>query len=215
MSGEPAFIRVLRESVEAEVTSSVASAALFAALAAWGPRVPASFVEVVDLVRGPLRRELASRLGDARAAEIEKRLEQRLRLAEMPTGTVSALPKDAFADVPTEALPKPDGPVVVSIVAGSPLLETLLVTALGPRRVEISADEPAFLVLDASDAPESWGADLELRAHAAPMVIVYGTDLPSGRAAASRLASTQVAFLGFEAEHGAAPIIDLLRSRAG
>ncbi len=215
MSGEPAFIRVLRESVEAEVTPSVASAALFAALAAWGPRVPSSFVEVVDLVRGPLRVELASRLGDAKAIEIGKRLEARLRLAEMPTGTVAAAPKDAFADVPTEALPKPAGPVEVQVVAGSPLLETLLVTALGPRRVEITADEPAMLVLDGSDPPARWGADLELRAHAIPLVCVYGTDLPSGRDAASRLSSANVAFLGFAAEHGAAPIIDLIRSRAG
>ncbi|MEZ4336983.1 MAG: hypothetical protein R3B82_10175 [Sandaracinaceae bacterium] len=214
MSGEPAFIRVLRESVEAEVTSSVASAALFAALASWGPRVPSTFVEVVDLVRGPLRQELASRLGDAKAAEIEKRLEQRLRLAEMPTGTVAAAPKDAFADVPTAALPKPEGPVLVQVLAASPVMETLLVAALGPRRVEI-ADEPTILVLDASDPPASWGADLERRAHAAPTVCLYGTDLPSGRAAASRLESAKVAFLGFAAEHGAAPIIDLLRSRAG
>jgi len=47
MSSEPAFLRVLRESVEAEVTASVASAARYAALASWGQRVPGSFAEVL------------------------------------------------------------------------------------------------------------------------------------------------------------------------
>ncbi|MCB9596217.1 MAG: hypothetical protein H6719_26075 [Sandaracinaceae bacterium] len=213
MSGEPAFIGVLRESVEAEVTSSVASAALFAALSAWGPRVPSTFFEVVDLVRGPLRAELARRLGDARAAEIEKRIEQRLRLAEMPTGTVSAAPREPFADAPTHSMPRASGPVSVQVLAGSPVLETLVVSALGPRRVELS-DAPDMLILDASDAPASWGADLELRAHAAPTICVYGSDLPEGQAAAKRLTSANVAFLGFEVEHGVAPILDLIRSRA-
>ncbi len=216
MSGEPAFIGVLRESLEAEVTSSVASAALFAALGAWGARVPSTFVEVVDLVRGPLRVELAVRLGANRAREVEKRLEDRLRLAEMPTGSLHAVPRgDAFEDVPTSALPKPDGPVVVRVLAGSTLLETLLVAALGPRRVEVSADEPAVLVLDASDPPASWGADLERAAHAASLVCLYGSGLPAGRDAAARLASAKVEFVGLDAAHGAVSIVDLLRSRAG
>jgi hypothetical protein len=215
MSGEPAFIGVLRESLEAEVTSSVASAALFAALGAWGARVPSTFVEVVDLVRGPLRVELAVRLGANRAREVEKRLEDRLRLAEMPTGSLHAVPRDAFDDVPTSALPKPDGPVVVRVVAGSTVLETLLVAALGPRRVEVSADEPAILILDASDPPPSWGADLERVAHAASLVCLYGSELPAGRDAAARLASAKVAFVGLDAAHGAVSIVDLLRSRAG
>ena len=50
----------------------------------------ATFVEVLDLVQGPLRVELASRTGAARADELVRVLEKRLRLAEMPTGTVVA-----------------------------------------------------------------------------------------------------------------------------
>ncbi|MBX3272166.1 MAG: hypothetical protein KF729_18010 [Sandaracinaceae bacterium] len=214
MSGEPAYIGVLRESVEAEVTPSVASAAMFAALAEWGPRVPSSFAEVVDLVRGPLRRELAKRLGDARAAELEKRLEARLRLAEMPTGTIASAPRESFEDVPTHALPRPEGPVLLRVVAASPVLETLILSALGPRRVELEGDAPDILLLDATDAPASWGADLELRAHAAPLTLLYGADTAQGRALAARLGSASVAFLGFDVEHGAGPILDLLRSRA-
>lgn len=214
MSGEPPFIRVLRESLEAEVTPSVASAALFAGLAAWGPRVPASFVEVVDLVHGPLRAQLAARVGAERAAQLTRELEQRLRLAEMPTGVVAAAPRERFEEPTTHSMPKLSGPVDVRVIAGSPTLETLMVSALGPDRVAF-VDEAAMLILDASDPPTSWGAELERLAHAAPTVCVYGTDLPAGRDAAKRLDSAKVAFLGFDTEHGAAPILDLIRARTG
>ena len=216
MSSEPAFIRVLRESVEAALTGSVASAALFAALAAWGSRgarVPSSFSEVVELVRGPLREALASRVGAARAAELSRILEERLRIAELPTGTLQApfAPEEAT----TTALPKVAGPVTISVIAATTTLATLIASVLGPSRVEAAFDGPAMLILDASDAPSSWGADLERRAHEAGATLVYGSDLPEGRSATSRLASARVGYLAFETEHGAAPILDLIRSRAG
>lgn len=213
MSSEPAFIRVLRESVEAEVGGSLASAALYAALAAWGPRVPGSFAEVVDLVYGPLREALAARVGDVRATELSKILEERLRLAEMPTGTMQA--PFAPVEATTSALPKAAGPVTLSVVAATPTLATLIVAVLGPSRVAAAFDEPAMLILDASDAPSSWGADLERRAHAAGTTLVYGADLPEGRRATKRLASAKIGYLAFETEHGLAPILDLIRSRAG
>jgi len=214
MSGEPAQIRVLREAVEDTVPGSVASAAMFAALSKWGPRVPASFLEVVDLVRGPLAEELAARLGAERAAQLVKTLEQRLSLAEQPTGTVSAAPRARFEEVPTTSMPKASGPVRLRVITGSPSLATLIVSSIGATRVELS-DAPDLLLLDAHDAPESWGAELERAAHDATTVVVFGADLSAGEAVGKRLRSANVAFVGFESEHGVAPILDLIRSRAG
>jgi len=214
MSGEPPQIRVLREAVEDTVPASVASVAMFAALSKWGSRVPSTFLEVVDLVRGPLAEELAARLGVERARELVRALEQRLSLAEQPTGTVSRAPKAQFEDVPTTSMPKTTGPVRLRVVTGSPSLPTLIVSSVGPGRVELS-DAPDLLLLDAVDPPEAWGADLERVAHEAGTVALFGAELASGAAIAKRLASANVGFVGFESEHGIAPLLDLIRSRAG
>jgi len=215
MSGEPAQIRVLREAVEQTVPASVASAAMFAALSKWGPRVPASFVEVVDLVRGPLHDELAARLGAERATELVEVLERRLSLAERPTGTLSAAPKARFEDVPTASMPKTTGALRLRVITGSPSLSTLLVSSVGAGCVELSDGAADLLLLDAHDAPESWGADLERAAHDAATVVVFGADRPEGQAVGKRLRSANVAFVGFDGEHGVAPILDLIRARSG
>jgi hypothetical protein len=211
---EPAVIGILREALEGELPDSMASRVLFAALSAWGGRVPGTFVEVLDVVQGPLRQVLAAELGGDRARAVVRTLENRLRFSEMPTGLVATLPKGAFEDPPTAAIPKAAGPVSLKVIAKTPTLAALVVSVLGPARVMVT-DEPAILLIDASDPPGAWAADLEARAKQSTLTVVYGTDLPEAAPLLSRLHAAGVSYLGFSTAHGAAPILDLIRSRAG
>lgn len=214
VTDEPAVIGILREALEAELPDGAASRMLFAALSAWGGRVPGTFVEVLDVVQGPLRQVLAAELGLARARAVVRTLENRLRFSEMPTGLVATMPRGAFEEPPTATIPRASGPVSLKVIAKTPTLAALVVSVLGPARVTVS-DDPAILLIDASDPPDAWPADLELRARQAHLTVIYGTDLAEAASLTERLRADGVGYLGFTTDHGAAPILDLIRSRAG
>ena len=214
MGEEPAVIGILRESLEGELPEGIASRVLFAALSAWGGRVPGTFVEVLDVVQGPLRQVLTDELGLERARSIVRTLENRLRFSEMPTGLVATMPRESFQEAPTAAIPKAAGPVSLKVIAKTPTLAALVVSVLGPARVMVS-DDPAILLIDASDPPDAWAANLESRAKRALLTVVYGIDLEEAASLIARLQAAGVTYLGFSTDHGAAPILDLIRSRAG
>ena len=77
----------------------------------------------------------------------------------------------------------------------------------------LDTQPPAMLVLDATDPPETWGADLEVAAHGVGTTVVYGAELPAGEVAVLRLRSASARHHGFHAEHGVAPLLDFIRSR--
>jgi hypothetical protein len=217
MAAEPAFVRLLRETLEEELPEGIAAAVLFRALADWGARVPSSFGEVLQLVDGPLAAALAERLGAARADALRGALERRLRLAERPTDTVAAPEPWRFDEATTRALPKLGRAVGLRVASGTPTLAALVAASLGPDRVRgASAGETdALFLVDATDPPDWSEAEVLAAAGRAALTLLWGADTDAGRRLAARLAREGVEHLGFDTAHGVEPLLDVVRSRAG
>lgn len=217
MAGEPALIRLLRESLEEELPLGVASGVLFRALSAWGPRIPSTFIEVVELLDGPLFDALAQRVGAERAGELKGLLERRLRLAELPTGTFASSELRHFEENTTRALPKMRGAVPLRVASGTPTLAVLVASTLGPTRVRGAQadDSDALLLVDATDPPRWSDAKMRAIARGAPLTLLWGADTDAGRHLSSMLVSEGVTPMQFDTEHGVEPLLDVLRSRAG
>lgn len=217
MAEEPALIRLLREAVEEEVTASLASTVLFAALTRWGSRIPQSFVEVVEFVDGPLKGALADHLGAERAATRCRAIERRLRFAELPTGVVSSAAAAAFEEPTTRSMPQVKGAVALRVLSGTPTLALVVVSTLGAERVRgVDAGEnAAVLLVDATDPPSVSDEAVVAEARRAPLTVVWGTDADDGARLLAALRAAGVEPLGLDSEEGVGPLLDLLRSRAG
>ncbi|HBQ14031.1 MAG: hypothetical protein RLO52_11285 [Sandaracinaceae bacterium] len=209
---EPAIIGVLRECLEAELGDG-ASSVLFRALARWGGRVPQRFADLVDVIHGPLREELARTEGEARARTLVEVLQERLRVSEMPTGTLAAAPRAGFEDAPTRALPRERGPVGVRVIAQTKTLAILISSALGPERV-LPSREPRVLLFDLSDPPAAWDPALQGVASRAEVTLLYGAEVDGARALEEWLLEGGAQVSTLASEHGVGPILDVLRARA-
>lgn len=207
---EPAIIGVLRECLEAELPGQ-ASGALFRALSRWG-YAPQRFVELVDVIHGPLREELAASVGDAQSHALVKRLEERLRMSEMPTGDVGPAPRARFEDAPTRTLRRERGPLPVQVVAQTKTMAILISTALGPDRVKPSR-EPRVLLFDLSDPPQAWDPTLQHVASRADVTLLYGAEVEGARDLEEWLVEGGAEVRTLTSDHGMAPILDVLRAR--
>ena len=231
--------QLVRRLLEQEVGARIASVALFEAVQG---RAPASLAELVALVDGPLRAVLRRKVEVARADEVI----DRISYAIAPESLEMQLPPDEPATVevsiedtgPTGlARPKADATAswptfgsVVSLVvlAAGKSFEGRLATALGDERVVVRtasgraavvrmlAEEPALVLVDASDYPRL-DPNVVLAAcsalPAATTCVLWGSELPFGRQFNELLDERPRPWVTLELREGIAPLLDIVRSR--
>lgn len=221
---EPAVLVMLREHLDHEI--GIGATVLFDALAAWGPRVPATFAEVVDLVQGPLRAALIARFGEVRAAEVVRRLEQALRFAELPTRELAVVPRMAFDDRTTKRIPPPaEVPRLLCIGASGRLGERIgalidrsasgVISARSLDDVERAARPIELALIDGAD-PITADPDVLARTLLdLPLVLVWAREASGAEATLRALERANVPAMGFARHEPVDPMIDVLRSRFG
>lgn len=224
MSAEPAVLVLLRETLEREAPGAAASL-LFEALGRFGPRVPASFAEVLDFTHGPLRACMTSRLGEERARAGVRAIDRALRLAEMPTGQLASLSFRAFDHETTKSLARVEGALVIAVVATSGLLAERIAAVLDASRTSIATirrpEELArgpvrahLALIDASDPLDVEPGALAAALSEVSLVLVWDSDATGADRIASSLERAKIPVMTF-ARGEVDPMIDVLRARVG
>lgn len=227
-----AILERLRETLDTALPRAEGAALLFAALARWGPRIPATDVEVASFVRGALRNELAGKLGLEERAALDRALEDVLATAGAPTAD-REIPIEIQAPVTwrdersTKALRSIAGPVPVLVVAASTAFALRLRLSLGDATIDVEARAdlpgieralayaPALAVVDARD-PSGLPVDrlADALVHATKTTtIVWGSDTPYGQRVIAAGDARGVQLAGIGSSEGIAPVFDLVTSR--
>ncbi|MCC6877689.1 MAG: hypothetical protein IT378_25495 [Sandaracinaceae bacterium] len=220
---EPAFLGLIRETLERELGGAAASI-LYHALATFGPRMPADFAEVVDLVHGPLRDGLSRRVGPERATSIVRDLERTLRFSEMPTSEVSRVRAREFDEQTTRSLPALGRTLEVLVLSKSETLATRLGALFSQASVRFtpirSAGELArveardsVVLVDAFDGPRASPRALAAGLKDAALVLLWGSDLPACQELADAFRREHVTLMSFSSDEPIDPMLDVLRSR--
>lgn len=227
-----AIIERLREKLEEALPRVDAGSALFAALARWGPRVPADEAELRSFVLGPLEDELASRLQRVPLKRVLGMLDEVLANAgaltqdhEIPIEIdESPVWRD---EASTAAMRSITGRVPVLIVAFTGALAIRLRAVLGDDAVDVEArgdragieralaTAPVIAIVDALDvAPVAVDALADALVHATrTKTIVWGSDLAHGRRIIDAADVRGVQLSGIERADGVAALLDLVISR--
>jgi hypothetical protein len=234
MSRERPELKLVRESLEAVVAPTVASAVVFEALEANGGRLPEGPAAARAFVDGPLRHALKRRLGENGDPIIDELIGLLATLAPAPA---APSPPSSSAPAPqsrgrpdtTQKVPSDRRPVTAIIVASSERFAAGLRAALGTARVvvlathsleqlieQVNVAPPAVVVIDAADFPEiepdTLGSTLEHLPKTAVRAI-WGADLPYGTAVLRALLDRSIPATPLDRREGMAPLLDLLRSR--
>ncbi len=224
MGTEPAVLGLLREHLERYVEGGAGPSLLFEALSAWGPRVPASFAEVVDLVHGPLRARLDARIGPSAAAEVVRAIERALRLAEMPTQDIVAVPRRTFDQEPTKTLARVQGTMRIVVLSASSALAARVGAVLDAGRVEVTnvsaerelASMPAgvhLALVDGADLPAISADAIAAALARIPLALIWCSDTALAAPIVAALERAKVRAMGFATSDPVDPMIDVLRSR--
>lgn len=228
MPREAPEIRLIRESLEGVLHPSTASTVFFEALQEQGGALPTTLDDMRALVRGPLARGLAIRLGPEDAASLVTHVERMLEaIAPPPARAVRKRPsrheeKTVDMMLSTETLP-------VYMLAGSSAFSDRLLAAVGPHvmspliisdmatlRARLTQIPPAFLLLDASDFPAIEPTELAAAIEEMPREMVraiWGADLPYGMSLMDAALKRALSLTPFDRREGIEPLIDVIRSR--
>jgi hypothetical protein len=223
VASEPAVLGLLRETLERELDAAAAPL-LFDALGAFGPRVPSTFAEVVDLVQGPLRVRLVARFGVERAAALVHDLERALRLAEMPTQELSRVQARPFDAQTTRSFPAVSGALDVLVVAGRETLITRLGPSFAPSQMhflpartagDLARLDPSLAValIDATDLPKASPRVLAASLKDASVILLWGSETAAANDVLEALRREQIPLMTFRSDESIDPLLDVLRSR--
>jgi len=228
MPREAPEIRLIRETLEGVLHPSTASTVFFEALQETGGALPSTPDEVRALVRGPISRGLAGRIGEDAAASLLAQLHQMLE-AIAPAGGRRPRKRPSRHDEPTQSLTLSEETLPVYVLSGSRAFADQLKATLGPRimsavlaldsemlRARLGQVPPAIVLIDASDFPAIEPTDLveqlaPLPAHV--LKAVWGADLPYGQSVLDAGQRRGVGLTPFDRREGAEPLMDVIRSR--
>lgn len=217
MSDSMKVARLMREALERAVATDVASAILFEALGESG--IPASNRDaMLGFVDGPLRSALLRRLGEAEGSGL-------FAMVRMPIENATRIGAKRREETPTR-LARPIGqqPRAVVFDDGTGLGRRLL-ASFGMERmlIEIVRDGSEIASSTASlvivDAATSVGLDPMSIAKACvrfgpdALRIVHGAETPFGARVVEAFGATNQAAVPVRLDHGAAPLVELIRSR--
>lgn len=223
MARETPEIRLIRETVEGVLHPATASSVLFEAMQEMGG-VPASPEGLVALVRGPLARRLAERLGEDMTQVLLDQLAIVLDAVAKPQRR-----RPSRHDEPTRHVELSSETLPVFVLAGTRAFAEKLSAALGPdvMTAVLATDEatlatrldqiaPGFVLLDASDFPAIEPDALAVRLTPLPLDVVkavWGADLPYGMAVLAAAHQRSLVLTPFDRREGIAPLMDMIRSR--
>jgi hypothetical protein len=230
MPREAPEIRLIRETLEGVLHPSTASTVFFEALQETGGTLPKTTAEIATLVRGPLARGLAERLGDEPAASVLDQLELMLA-AIAPKGGRRPRKRPSRHDEPTRSLTLSDQTLPVFVLSGSRAFAEQLKATLGPQvmsavpapdaetlRTRLGQIAPALVLVDASDFPAIEPTELiEQLAPLDTQVVkaLWGADLPYGQSVLDAAQRRALELTPFDRREGVEPLMDLIRSRRG
>ena len=226
MTSSPATDRVRME-LERAISANDAARAMLSALAAWGPRQPATAEEVTAFVDGPVRaalerlysRDRAGVLVDAVRAE----LGAREAAADRPT-PVHELDNRITGRIPLAR----QRPVPVLVVARTDTLAHRLQVLASTERATVAAHGdrvaieralvgiPLVVVLDASDPPDVPAEALVAVLARAPQHvqwIVWGTGRTHGKELAMLAELAGRSIIALREQDGLGPMVDVILSR--
>jgi hypothetical protein len=226
MTREAPEIRLIRETLEGVLHPSTASTVFFEALQASGGALPTTPEQLATLVRGPLRRGLAERVGEDRGAEILDQLE--LMLAALGSKG-RARRRPSRHDQPTAAVTLSDVSLRVFVLSGGAAFGEQLKASLGPQvmslvpvvdadtlRIRLDQVPPSMVLLDGGDFPAIEPEDLVTQLSPLPAEVVkavWGADLPYGQRVLDAAQRRGLGLTPFDRSEGVAPLLDLIRSR--
>lgn len=218
-------LRMVRESLEAVVSPSIVSTVLFEALERTGGQLPTGPEAIREFANGALRHALVHRIGANGNAICDDVVAMLLAIAPQPI-------VDARRDFDiTREVVIDDRPVFVVVIAGSGALAGRLQAALGPAMMtaipttsmeqlhqHIAVGAPQVVLIDAADFANIEPDTLALVLEQLPATTVrgiWGADLPYGVAIIRALAARGSPVTPLDRREGIAPLLDLVRSRAG
>lgn len=226
-----AIVERIRETLEDALPRGEAAGTLFAALARWGPRVPANHVELTSFVHGPLTEALSKRLAAAPLFSVLASLDEIIATASAPTGDIEIpideAPVEWRDEAATKLLRAVTGPVSVLVIAASTSLALRLRLALGEETIDLEVrmdrastersltKEPVLAVIDASD-PTSIPVEplADALVHATKTTsIVWGAESPTGRRLIEAAEARGAQLIGIQSSEGIGTIFDFVTSR--
>lgn len=229
-----AILERIREILDQALPRGQAPKTLFAALAAWGPRVPASASELAAFAAGPLKDALGDQLAGGALKKALAALDEVVATASAPTADREIpieveVPIEWSEEPSTSLLRTVAGPVPVLVVARSTALALRLRLALGPETIdlEVRSDRasveraltagPVLVVIDASDEASIAVEPLaDALAHATKTsTIVWGAERPAGQRLVDAAEARGLAVAGLATSEGIGAIFDLVVSRRG
>lgn len=226
MGREAPEIRLIRETLEGVLHPSTASTVFFEALQDAGGTLPTEHRDVLALVRGPLKTRLTERVGQADASAMLGQLE-----AMLATIAPERAPRKRPSrhDEQTRNLVISDEVLPIFVLSSGRELSEQLKAALGPAvmsavpaedqgqlETRLSQIAPAMVLIDAANFPAIEPEILvDLLAPLSPDVVkaLWGADLPYGQGVMEAAQRRGVGVTPFDRAEGAAPIIDVIRSR--
>ncbi|MGE0787126.1 MAG: hypothetical protein AB7S26_15740 [Sandaracinaceae bacterium] len=224
MSREAPEIRLIRETLEGVLHPSTASTVFFEAISAGGGALPGNAEQALALARGPLKKNLADRLGDDEANTVVTHLEHMLG------GSAPQVPRRASRnDEVTQNLHLSDEVLPVYVLAGSARLADQLRAVVGPQamtplvigdpellRTRVAQIKPGFVLIDGSDFPAIEPSELALtlaKLGGQIVIALWGADLPYGQSVLAEAYEAGCGFTPFDRREGIEPLIDVIRSR--
>ena len=220
-----AGLHLIREALEGVIEPTSASVVLFDALEVGGSeRLPDGLDELLDFVRGPLRRVTEERIGVAAAEEVLGRIESTFeRIAKgYPTS------RDGMGV--TLELPVGGGPVKVLVVSRSSGLAVRLRASLGGLHIQVAnsstpgvarqkaaALQPDVVVVDAVNPIDDLDAILDVLVDLGDTVtrVLWGDEQAAGSRLKRRAVNRKTPLTTVERREGVEPMLDLIRSRQG
>jgi hypothetical protein len=224
VSSEPAVLVLLRETLERELPGASA-AIFFESLGAWGQRVPSSFHEIVDFVKGPLRASLSKRLDEERTKDIVSRIEYALRVAELPTQElVKVRARGAFDDETTASILPLPGELSVVVLSATGELAVRCGALFAREEVRVLSvrsagdlarlpDKLGLAIVDASDLPRASPRAIASALRDIPIVLVWAKEADGSRDVIAAFERENVRTMAFASDEPPDPMIDVLRSR--
>jgi hypothetical protein len=228
MSPERPELRLIRESLEAVVTPSIASTVVFEALEASGGRLPEGPAAARAFTDGPLRAALRRRLGPDADPIVDEVVQTLAALAPAPSPPPPPRSSSHRELDDTREIVLDDRPVVV-VVASSDELTSRLRAALGAARIaavpiratetlleRVRATVPQVVLIDGADfapiEPDALAAALE-HLPARTVRAIWGVDLPYGALVLRALVDRGAPATPLDRREGIEVVLDLIRAR--
>lgn len=218
-------MRLIREGLEAVIEPEVASAVVFDALE-WenAADLPGTHEELLQFLRGSVKKAAAVRLADDAVQQAVARAEELLKQTFANVGTPTS-----NAGATTVRLPMIEGPVRVILLSKSASLGVRLRAALGGERIRLQVCgtveqlarmkermQPDVFIMSADGIDGAAPGPLQVFVNDLPKTttsVVWGSEVPALSKVINALEQSKRPILVMDRRAGVDPLLDVIRSR--